>query len=213
MPLFQFKTTEEDWVKICRNMRKKFRAIILCEGDDDIKRVKELVRKMNITFRVNVGIAECEGYPTIREIASYTASIARLSRTPKKIIIIVDADTYSAEQRVHAIRDSLIAHEINVTNLEPISGSIYSLQWERITILVKVVGLTTLPFPSHMMEDYLVRLLVMTGQIQENQLDGFENAKDFLEQNNIQTEIIILQAENLMVQQAFENILNLLNLI
>lgn len=194
-------------------MTKKFRAIILCEGDDDLDRVEELVKKMILTFGVNVGITECGGYPTIREIAGYTASIARVSRSPEKILIVVDADNQSAQQRVHAIKNSLIAHKINVTNLQPVSGSIYSLRWERMTIFVKVVGSTDLPFPRHMMEEYLVRLLVSMDQIQENQLNRFESAKDFLEKNDIETETIIDQAENPMVEQAFENVLNLLNLI
>ena len=63
---------------------------------------------------------------------------------------------------------------------------------------------------------YIVKLLILENEIQDADLKKYYNAKelvnDFLENNNVSTKDLILQAEEENVQKAFENIIRYLNI-
>lgn len=213
MPLFQLKPVEERFLKICRNFTKKFEAIILCEGEEDAKTLKTLVAKMPVQIASNIAITDCGGFPTIREIARYAATLARLSRRLERIVLIVDANEHPIEQRLQSIVNSLRAHQVNVRSTEAIAESIYRIEVNDLEILSKIAGIMTLPFQSHAMEDYAAQLLVIRGKFEVSQMADFHKAKDFLSQVDEKAEEVIEQAPDELVQQAFENILSLLDLL
>ena len=213
MSLFQLKPIEQSFFRVCRDLTKKFRAIILCEGDKDATTLKSLIAKMNVQITGNIGITDCGGFPTIREIAAYVASLARLSRKLAKIALIVDANEESLDQRFRSIVDSLRANGVNVQSTQTIAESIYMAKTESLDILIKIAGIVNLSLQSHAMEDYAIQLLIIGDEVEERQLNSFRTAKDFLNQIDREPEEIIRQSQDERVEQAYENIIELLHLI
>lgn len=211
MPFFQLKPLEESFLKICRNI-VRLDLIILCEGNEDVETLKALTARIPIQMTSEVGITDCEGYPTIREIAQHVATIARTRKRLKRVSIIIDANNKSFEQRFQSIIDFFTANGLDVTGRESLSKSSLRLQTESIEIIVKIAGIMTLPFKKHMMEDHAVKLLLDSGKVKNDQLTNFEDAKAFLDHIGKKSETIIGEAEISLVRQTYEEFIDLLNL-
>jgi len=212
MTMLQLKPKEQSFVQIAREI-KRLRAIILCEGDQDIETLKALIGKASVQIVGIIGLTDCEGAPQLDEMSAYVASLVRNSRRLEKIVLITDADTHQASQRVNSLRDSLRANGVHIRNPRIISGSIYSSHFEGTRFLIKVAGKMELPFRSHEMEDYAVHLLISRGEIQEGRLKGFHKASDLIIHLGKKVETIIQESQGEEVEASYENVLNLLRII
>lgn len=214
MPLFEFgRDRLKNFLRMARNMTKKFDILILCEGDDDLNVLKALIKKLGIQISENVCLNNCGGISELKKFASIAATLAKLSRRLKTIVLIADADTQAVQERVHSLKQSLEAQGIKTRRLKAVSGTIYRISSKRLNFLVKVAGKMDLPFQKHEMEDYAVHLLIIKGDIKESELNNFQKSSDFIEVYNKKANTIILESQENEVKQAYENVINLLTML
>jgi len=214
VPLIKFSRDQlENLILIARDMTKKLRVTILCEGDDDINALKVLIDKMSIQVSDNIGLNDCGGISRLEELAPIVATLARVSRRLEKIVLMVDANTQLPGQRVISLKQSLESHQVMIENLEEISGSIYKANFEKLDFLIKIVGKTDLPFKSHEMEDYAIHLLVMRGEIEERELSNFHKASEFLDQYGKKADMVIQESQKEEIARSYENVINLLKML
>lgn len=211
MSLFEFNSKKIDnFIRLARNMIK-LDVLMLCEGSDDIDTLKTLIGKLNVQLPRHIGVSDCGGDSKLKELAPIVAMICRLSKRTRKIVLIVDANTRTAQQRVNSLKQSLESHHVRIENLHQVSDSIYGATFERFDFLIKAVGKVDLPFKSHEMEDYAVYLLRVKGEVEDSQLVGFCKASDFIEEYGKKADVIIEESEESDVREAYENIIDLLN--
>lgn len=212
MSLLEFNNKKIDNViRLARNSMFKLHVLMLCEGRDDIDTLKSLIGKLNLQLPRYVGVSDCGGDTKLKELAPIVAMLCRLRRRTRKIVLIIDANTRTAPQRVNSLMQSLESHHVRIENLHLVSDSIYGGTFEGLDFLIKAVGKMDLPFKSHEMEDYAVYLLRIKAEVGDNQLVNFHKASDFIEEYGKKADVIIEESEESDVKEAYENIIDLLN--
>lgn len=87
----------------------------------------------------------------------------------------------------------------------------------KVKVLVKVVGDFDLPYERHMVDDHILRLLMLEGLIDEGKIEDYSTAKEcvdeFIESNDVSIKELILNAKPENVQEAFENIVKYLKTV
>lgn len=218
MPFFHFGPEEtRTLIQLARGMVGKLKVMILCEGDEDERDLNALSNKLSIPIPGDIGLTSCGGVDQLQEFARYVAALANVSRTLRRIVLIVDADKSTVEQRIQSLIQSLESHNMHIENLELVSGSIYRASVRSLSgnlnFLVKIAGEMGLPFERHEREDYAVRLLIINGEITVNKLTGSLKSSDFLNNCNKNSAKIIQDSPEGNVRQAYENLLNLLQML
>lgn len=211
MSIIQLKPKEQTFYQMARNLTKKLKIIMLCEGKEDVETFKALITKIKIPCR-NVGITDCEGISTLKEIAAYIATLARIARKLEKIALVVDADEQPVEQRVKSLLKSLQARGLNIKETLPISESLYKIKIDSNNLVLKIAGNLELPFQRHTMEDYLVKLLLLNGSINNQQLGKTRDAKTVLAEQE-RAHVIIESSLKENIEQAYGNIIEFLKVV
>ena len=212
MSLLEFNSKRIDnFIRLARNSMFRLQVLILCEGSDDIDTLQALIGKLNVQLPRYSGVSDCGGISKLEELAPFVATICNLRKRTRKIVLIIDANTRTAQQRVNSLKQSLESHHVRIENLHQVSDSIYGATFERFDFLIKAVGKMDLPFKSHEMEDYAVYLLRIKAEVGDNQLVNFHKASDFIKEHGKKADVIIEESEESDVRKAYENIIDLLN--
>ena len=211
--LCQLKPKAEFFFSFARDLTRRLATVILCEGKTDTTLLKTLISKAGIEVTKSVGITDCEGVSSLEQVAAYTATLARISRRLKEIVLIVDANEHTPGQRFQSLMNSLRANQVEIEGEEIISEYVYKAIIPNSVLLVKIAGILDLPFRKHMIEDYAVLLLILNGEVKENELTLSSSAKEFLDRYGRDMISIIEESEREKVQQAFSNIIELLKLV
>lgn len=182
--------------------------IILCEGKKDVETIKALINKMKMQCR-NVGITDCEGVSVLKEIAVYVATLARIARKLDKIALIIDADEQTTEKRAHLLLESLRAHGLDIKETLQISQSLYRVRLNNNSLILKIAGISELPFQRHMMDDHLVKLLLINGSLNDQQLGSARDAKMVIAKQE-SAHLIIEKSLKENVEQAYSNVIEFL---
>lgn len=213
MSLIQLKPQEQFWLQMCKNLTRRFRVMILCEGKRDAEVLKALVGKLEIPLRGNIGITDCGGIPAIKDVAIFVATLARLSRKLAKIAVIVDADTHTFDQKAGSIIDSLKANKIDIKETRQVAESLHNAKTEKLDILIQIAGIKDLPFQKHTIDDYIVQLLLLEGKIEDKEIKKAREAKEIVDEQEEDAKTIIENTEREKVEQAFRNIMDLLKVV
>lgn len=200
----------DSFIRLARNMIR-LEVLILCEGSDDIDTLKSLVEKLNIQLPNHVGISDCGGITKLRQFAPIVSTICRLSKRTRKIVLIIDVNTNTPQEKVTSLQQSLASHFVHIENLRRVSDSFYRATFERFEILILIVGNLDLSFKSHEMEDHAIHLLMLKGEIEESHILNFVKASDFIEEYGKKANQIIEESEETQVTEAYEDVINLLN--
>ena len=213
MPVFTFgRDRNEEFIRMARDM-VNFEVSVLCEGTDDINVLTTLIEKMGIQISKNVRLNDCGGTSELQKLASIVATLARLSKRLERIVLIVDADTYTPRERADSLRQSLNSHEVDTKEPVAVSGSIYRAESERLDFLIKITGKMDISFPRHEMEDYAVHLLIVREEVRESELSEFQKSSDFLEHYGKKADTIIRESQEVDVKRTYENVINLLTML
>lgn len=204
-------------IQLARGLIGKLNVMILCEGAEDERDLNTLTNKLSIAIPMGTGLTCCGGVDQLQEFARYVAALANVSRTLRRVVLIIDADTFTPEQRIRSLEQSLECHNIHLENLELVTGSIYKAcarsLFGKLNFLVKIAGEMNLPFTRHEREDYAVRLLILNNEVTVGSLTGFSKPSDFLNNYNKGSDKIIQDSPEPNVRQAYENIINLLQML
>jgi len=215
--ILQLKPKENAFYKMARNViGRKLDVIFVCEGKRDSEVLKGLISKISIER--NLAVTDCEGKDAISEVTMYIATLASVSRTLKAVSIIIDADEYAPVDRARSILNSLRSRIRDVELIE-IDGDIFEIRSQafKVRIFAKVVGDFDLPYERHMIDDYVLRLLLLERLIKEEEIKKYNSAKEFvnefIESSGTTIKELILNAQPENVQNAFGNLIKYLKIV
>jgi len=214
--ILQLKPKEDAFLKVARNITKrKLDIIFVCEGKRDSEVLKGLISKIFGVVGKNLAVTDCEGKDSISEIALDIATLAQLSRTLKRVAILIDADEHDPKARASSLCNSLRA-KIGEIKLIELGTGFFKIELKKfeIEVFLKVAGDLSLHYKKHTIDDYIVRLLILENEIQEEDASRYTTAKEcvneFLETKSTTVKNLILNAQMESVQKAFEDVINYL---
>lgn len=211
MDFVQLKPLENSFYTIASGIIRRFYALILCEGRSDSEIVKAVARKLELMPNRSVGITDCGGKDSLKNIASYAAILAEYSRKLNMIGVIIDADKYSPNERAHSFFNSIKAHLGVTSDISKIADAVYTFNVERLQFVIHIAGDVDLPFTKHEIEDYVVRLIIRIGKADRNSITGVR-AKAFLECLDIDFLSLIEESTRDDVEDAFSYLINFLRI-
>jgi hypothetical protein len=166
MTLTQLKPREEAFTKILLDV-KKLDAIVICEGRSDVEVFKSILQKLSTVVErgFSIGFTDAEGLSNIPDMATAIAALSKLSRRLKTLVVAIDADEYTIEERAIGLINGLRARGTVVEDVEK-SGyhnQVYVADVlsneRRLKVLILVNGDFTIPSRKHVLEDHCVKLL------------------------------------------------------
>jgi hypothetical protein len=214
MPFFDFDAENiRTFIELAKGMIR-LNQIILCEGIEDRGDLNALVGKLGVVVPIGTGVICCGGIDPLQEFAGYIAALAHVSKRLRTILLVIDSDMKTPDQRVQSLVQSLECRNIEIRDLQLVSGSIYRARAcsspGSLGLVIKIAGDMRLPFTTHEREDYAVQLLILNGEITLTDLTGFVKSSDFLNNRNRKSYTIILNSTEDNVRHAYENIVNFL---
>lgn len=216
--ILQLKPKENAFYNMARNVTgRRLDMIFVCEGKRDSEVLKGVINKV---FGIQRGLAvtDCEGKDAISEVTMYIATLAFVSRSLRAVPIVIDADEHTPADRARSISDSLRAR-INDVEMIEVEDDIFEIRSRkfRVKIFVKVVGDFNLPYKKHMIDDHVLRLLVLENLVEKEEIGRCNTAKEcvdeFIESNSTTVKELILNAQLENVQKAFENLIKYLETV
>lgn len=180
----QLKPMEESFFHFILNKLKPISTLVLCEGDTDVTILKAVIKKLGLLLD-STGITDCEGIKNEPKIVWAITSLTAIARKLENIIAIVDADEDGYYIKAMKIIDSLRSRGINIENIEPVKCSKQVFKTtiktsKNINLIITVNGIQELPFNTHEIEDHIVQLLILEDEIDLQNIQSFNNAKEAL---------------------------------
>ncbi len=205
MGFHQLKPQEDSFIKIARSVVRILDVFMLCEGRTDVEIFKVIAEKLGLRDFKELGITDSGGVEIVYELAKYIMTISKLSKKLKALAAIIDSNEYSPNQRVHSFINSLKFIGANIIRLTDLRDNVYSFLMNGRKLIILVAGLLELPFKKHMIEDYVVKLLIEQGVLSLLQIVNYESAKDVLTSRGIDPLKVIRDAEEKEVKKVFQS--------
>jgi hypothetical protein len=163
----QLKPSSESFYKIVFEKLKKLDAIVLCEGRSDVEVIKKILSKFTTEEggRVHIGFTDCEGRENIPYITTIISTLSKIYRKLRYVVIIIDADEFSVEDRVESIVNSLKSRNIQVREPQQdiTSKQVYITEvisnGRTLKLLITVNGDFSPPTRRHVLKDHCVKLM------------------------------------------------------
>jgi DNA-binding Lrp family transcriptional regulator len=145
-------------------------AVVLCEGHSDAEVAKRILKKMEsegVIGRIllKVGFADVGGRDNVPRMLDAILSLTRSSRRLKDIVVVIDGDEYSVDDRVKSIVDSLTSRGALIEGLQrdDVSNQVYisrvTVDKRSLRLLIAVNGDYSMPFKRRCLEDHCVKLM------------------------------------------------------
>jgi DNA-binding Lrp family transcriptional regulator len=145
-------------------------AVVLCEGHSDAEVAKRILKKMEsegVIGRIllKVGFADVGGRDNVPRMLDAILSLTRNSRRLKDIVVVIDGDEYSVDDRVKSIVDSLTSRGALIEGLQrdDVSNQVYisrvTVDRRSLRLLIAVNGDFSMPFKRRCLEDHCVKLM------------------------------------------------------
>jgi len=145
-------------------------AVVLCEDHSDAKVAKRILKKMEsegVIGRISlkVGFADVGGKDNVPRMLDAILSLTRSSRRLKDIVVVIDGDEYSVDDRVKSIVDSLTSRGALIEGLQrdDVSNQVYisrvTVDKRSLRLLIAVNGDYSMPFKRRCLEDHCVKLM------------------------------------------------------
>jgi len=214
MMLIQLKPSEETFNKLVFDKFKRLDVVLLCEGGTEVKVVKALIRKLGIEVRLVLGLTDCEGIDLVPQLTGVIALLARVSRKLKALLVLVNAETMDFIDRVRSIVNSL-SKELQVDEPQPLAECDHVFQLRIkvdsrvLPLVVAVNGIKEFNFTKHCIEDHAVKLMLLEGKIDDQEVSKYSEAKQVVAEDEIID--IIGEAAEENVRSVFNHIVCLLN--
>jgi hypothetical protein len=171
-------------------------AVVLCEGHSDAEIAKRILKKMESEgviggISLKVGFTDVGGRDNVPTMLDAILSLTRNSRRLKDIVVVVDGDEYSVDDRVRSIVDSLVSRGALVEGLQrdSVCNQVYvsrvTVDRRSLRLLIAVNGDYSMPFKRHCLEDHCVKLMgrrVVEGVESSKQLVSVKECLEHIEE-------------------------------
>jgi DNA-binding Lrp family transcriptional regulator len=160
-------------------------AVVLCEGQSDAEVAKRILKKMESEgvirgISLKVGFTDVGGRDNVPTMLDAILSLTRSSRRLKDIVVVIDGDEYSVDDRVESIVDSLTSRGALIEGLQrdDVSNQVYisrvTVDRRSLRLLIAVNGNYSMPFKRRCLEDHCVKLM------ERRIVEGVENSKQLV---------------------------------
>jgi DNA-binding Lrp family transcriptional regulator len=170
--------------------------VVLCEGHSDAEIAKRILKKMESEgviggISLKVGFTDVGGRDNVPTMLDAILSLTRNSRRLKDIVVVVDGDEYSVDDRVRSIVDSLVSRGALVEGLQrdSVCNQVYvsraTVDRRSLRLLIAVNGNFSMPFKRHCLEDHCVKLMgrrVVEGVESSKQLVSVKECLEHIEE-------------------------------
>jgi hypothetical protein len=170
-------------------------AVVLCEGHSDAEIAKRILKKMESEgviggISLKVGFTDVGGRDNVPTMLDAILSLTRNSRRLKDIVVVIDGDEYSVDDRVKSIIDSLTSRGALIEGLQrdDVSNQVYisrvTVDRRSLRLLIAVNGDYSMPFKRRCLEDHCVKLMgrrVVEGVENSKQLVSVEECLEHIE--------------------------------
>jgi DNA-binding Lrp family transcriptional regulator len=170
-------------------------AVVLCEGHSDAEIAKRILKKMESEgviggISLKVGFTDVGGRDNVPRMLDAILSLTRSSRRLKHIVVVVDGDEYSVDDRVKSIVDSLASRGALIEGLQrdSVSNQVYifrvTVDRRSLRLLIAVNGDYLMPFKRRCLEDHCVKLMggrVVEGVKSSKQVVSVEECLEHIE--------------------------------
>ncbi len=170
-------------------------AVVLCEGHSDAEIAKRILKKMESEgviggISLKVGFTDVGGRDNVPTMLDAILSLARSSRRLKDIVVVIDGDEYSVDDRVKSIVDSLASRGALIEGLQRdgVSDQVYvsrvTVDRRSLRLLIAVNGDYSMPFKRRCLEDHCVKLMgrrVVEGVESSKQVVSVEECLEHME--------------------------------
>jgi DNA-binding Lrp family transcriptional regulator len=170
-------------------------AVVLCEGHSDAEVAKRILKKMEGEgviggISLKVGFTDVGGRDNVPTMLDAILSLTRSSRRLKDIVVVVDGDEYSVDDRVKSIVDSLTSRGALVEGLQrdSVCNQVYvsrvTVDRRSLRLLIAVNGDYSMPFKRRCLEDHCVKLMgkrVVEGVGSSKQLVSVKECLEHIE--------------------------------
>lgn len=213
--LIQLKPSEEVFSELVFNRLVRLDAILLCEGKTEVEVVKAIIKKLDIKIKSTLGLTDCEGIEQIPKLASVIALLARISRKLKALMVLVDAENLDFIDRAKSITNSLRSKELQTTSLQSSAycNNVFELQIKTnsriLPLIIAVSGVEEFGFVKHYIEDHIVKLMLLEGKIDNQEISKYSEAKQVVRGDEIIN--IIKESSKGDIESAFKHITCLLS--
>ena len=115
--VIQLKPYQEFFYEVVRGKLTRLDALVLCEGSNDAEAAKRVLRKVEEgallvgAEQLMVGFTDRGGKDNVPLLASGLLILSRLARKLKSVLVVVDAEECTADDRVRSLSDSLALKE------------------------------------------------------------------------------------------------------
>jgi hypothetical protein len=169
--------------------------VVLCEGQSDAEVAKRILKKMESEgvigeISLKVGFTDVGGRDNVPKMLDAILSLTRSSRRLKDIVVVVDGDEYSVDDRVKSIVDSLESRGALIEGLQrdSVFNQVYifriTVGGRSLRLLIAVNGDYSMPFKRRCLEDHCVKLMgrrVMEGVESSKQLVRVKECLEHIE--------------------------------
>lgn len=208
--LFQLTPFEESFYRIASRLVRNFDVIILCEGESDVHIVKDIVKKVNMDCKLNIGISSGGGQPNVYELLEMVMAIIRLSRRLKHIGLIVDSEDRGIEDKFHDIIN-IVGKNFNIIEEKELGGQVFLIKVrynvKNLPLYIAINGDVSLRFSRHMLEDHCVKLAELENKLNKS-IDDARASKEVINMDECRK--IIEEADINNIKNAFPHIVSLL---
>jgi len=214
--VYQLEPTGDTFYNFIFQKLKAIDIVIICEGTIDKKVVKKIMSISEINTNVKVGIINAGGIDLAYDIATIIASLANIARKLKYIGVLIDAESFTIDERVVSLLNSLRSHGLVIRTPSHVEGQIYKVtigtaHGRSIDLVIAVSGDFDLPFKTHKLEDHGVRLLLMEGIISKEEVENSRDAKELVSEERLLDLLESSQVDN--IKLAFRHIYTLLKML
>jgi DNA-binding Lrp family transcriptional regulator len=168
--VIQLKPHQESFYVIVFGKLAPLNAVVLCEGHSDAEIAKRILKKMEGEgviggISLKVGFTDVGGRDNVPRMLDAILSLTRSSRRLKDIVVVVDGDEYSVDDRVKSIVDSLVSRGALIEGLQrdSVCNQVYvsrvTVDRRSLRLLIAVNGDYSMPFKRRCLEDHCVKLM------------------------------------------------------
>jgi DNA-binding Lrp family transcriptional regulator len=172
--VIQLKPHQEFFYVIVFGKLAPLSAVVLREGRSDAEVAKRILKKMEGEgviggISLKVGFTDVGGGDNVPRMLDAILSLTRNPRRLKDIVVVVDGDEYSVDDRVKSIVDGLASRGALIEGLQrdDVSNQVYisrvTVDGRSLRLLIAVNGDYSMPYRRRCLEDHCVKLMGEKG--------------------------------------------------
>lgn len=204
----QLKPREESFLALSKDLKRKFEAIVLCEGETDVKILKAVTEKIGVEAKLSIGVTDCGGIENLKDLAQTISSLMGLSRRLKTLAIIIDMNDRTPGQRVQELM--IYLKPLKIREPERLTKKLYRVEISDRILLIHIAGIEELPFRKHVIEDHVVKLLLEKRALEKLDIEGRAMAKSLLKDLGKDPVEVIKDSSLENIKKAFQNLIELI---